>query len=184
MLLQLFTYCALAQDETEKPPQPLEAWGVYSEDTADAYDQEPQPMVWISFSQNEFKNGGVQDKYFSAVKKAKEETEAKVGTKHHWVYFDTEAYNDHATEGLGCKELPCVSIISPIQEDDELVYTKPLTFAEGKFESAIEEVKAFVELVKDGKADEFKHEPSDEGPPMEPEDDDEDFEDEDDEQEV
>jgi len=180
MLLQLFAVAALAQDAGEDAPQkPLEPWGEYSEDSANQYDEEPLTMVWISFSQNEYKNGKVQEKYFDKIKQAKEEAESSLGEKHHWVYFDTETYMDHATEGLGCKDLPCVSIISPVQDDDELVYTQPLTFAEGELDTQLDKIKAFMQLVKDGKADEFKHEPSDEEPPMEPDEDEDDFDDDD-----
>jgi len=160
--LQLLAWTAFADEESA----PLPAWGEFTENTAEEYDKIPNKLVWLSFSKEEYnsgkedgKNNKLDQTYKDLIEKLKKEVQAEINEEWHWVYYDSDTYNDHSVEGLGCTNLPCVSVTSPTEADDgnEWVYTKPLSFANGDLKSAEAEIKKFVIDVKNGKAQEFEH---------------------------
>jgi len=157
MLTKIALLASIASEEPvadPAPPPPVEApiWGAYTDETAELYEHEYVSMVWFSIKNEHYKKtyydgnnnkkdiketdaGSITSDYEKKMNELAKNIEKAVGKKFYIVFFDTEEFKDHAVEGLNCKvdTQSCVSVLKPMggednEEDEEVVYTKPLDF--------------------------------------------------------
>jgi hypothetical protein len=161
-----------AQESTDTPPMadaPL--FGPYTEDTSEKYDHDAMSMVWISFKTEEYAavyyDGdskkdmqetdatSVSSVFGPRMTRLAGEIESAVSKKYHIVFFDSKEYKDHAIEGLNCKveKDTCISVLLPMggegkEEEEEVVYTRPLPDGNNLKESDESQMKFILDFVK------------------------------------
>jgi len=170
----------LGQEGGEEPPvaAPPPDFGPYTEETADSYEQDGgMNMVWITFKSTFYSNiyygadgekkeiteddpTSISSKYNTLMTKLAGQIEAKTSKKYYIVFFDSQEYQDHAIEGLGCKnvvEASCISVLLPLgegkpedmEDEPEVIYTKEFSVPEIlSTEAHMEEILKFVALVE------------------------------------
>jgi len=179
----------------EPPVAPPPDFGPYTEETADSYEQDGgMNMVWITFKSAFYSSiyygadgerkemteddpTSISSKYNEKMTKLAKDIEAKVGKKYYIVFFDSQEYQDHAIEGLGCKnvaEASCISVLLPLgegkpedmEDEPEVIYTKEFSVPEIESTDAhMQEILKFVEMVEapgSTEKDQYKFVPADE----------------------
>lgn len=185
------------QDAGEEPPvAPPPDFGPYTEETADSYEQDGgMNMVWITFKSGFYSNiyygadgerkemteddpSSISSVYNTLMTKLAGDIEAKTGKKYHIVFFDSQEYQDHAIEGLGCKnvaEASCISVLLPLgegkpedmEDEPEVIYTKEFSVPEIQAtDGHMEEILKFVQMVEEPGTEKeaYKFVPADEEP--------------------
>jgi len=180
-ILLLRCLAAEMEDTTDTPAAEAPLFGPYTEETAERYDHDAMSMVWISFKTDHYARiyydgdakkdiqetdaTSVSSVFSPRMTKLAGEIEGAVSKKYHIVFFDSKEYKDHAVEGLNCKveTETCISVLLPMpmagegkEEEEEIVYTRPLPdgkeFSESD-ESQMKFILDFVKLVESDSAD-------------------------------
>jgi len=159
----------VAEDDAPAANAPL--FGPYTEETAEKYDHDAMSMVWISFKTDEYAKiyydgdakkdmqetdaTSVSSVYGPRMTKLAGEIESAVSKKYHIVFFDSKEYKEHAVEGLNCKVETdtCISVLLPMtgdekEEEEEIVYTRPLPDSKNLSESDESQMKFILDFVK------------------------------------
>jgi len=169
MLALLVGFVTALEEKVELP-----LFGKIDEDNAGHYYdslQDGQHLLWFSFDPENVNQHA--ELHGNVLKEA-----AQVNPEYKFVWYDTAALEDHAIEGLGCAQFPCLSLVKLGDEEndeEEVVYTRSIEAI------SPENIASFLQDVKDKKIEPYV--PDYEEFDDEDYDDYEGFEDEDDEQE-
>jgi len=144
-MLSLLAGVTLVRAEEEVA---LPHFGQITEDNAENYYnnlKEGENLLWFSFHPEQVKDHA--ELHGPVLTEA-----AKATPNMKFVWYDTSEMEEHATEGLGCKEFPCVSLVVPgVEEEDnpDAVFTQTLPTVDAK------SVSSFLQDVKDEKVEPY-----------------------------